>query len=395
MGFHRRDKAFRTQRPSQPSPADVRHGQFRPGPALNVPVFIVAGIGELHQPAAVGGENGGDFIPYGPLETGGPVVPMHHNVRMVPFQILPVRERVLIHYPVYAADIFKHGFPLGGRRQRQPLIGGDRFIGQDADHQPAQFLRLFDNADVTAVDNVRGEAHIDDAVFQFAQFRGDHRQVRRIINFRAEKAPHVQRGDMTGPFQLIERVFRVNVPPSALAERGDVIQPRFPVPAPQFVQRLGRHRLMEKGDADFPYLPVPDDRFEIFFRQGKRGRNRHAGSLRRDHTVKHLIFKNQISVHENEVIVQSVSGEVDAVNIVRGRKVRVMHKRDVKRQAQPRAIVHKYTAERPGGNHDIPNTDAGKLAELTGKDGFPRGDFRHTFGMFRGQRAHAGAKTGI
>ena len=128
MGFHDRHQALGVQHLPQPAPADVRHGQLRPFPALKLLILLILAVGELRQLSAVGFQNGNHFVPDGLLESSAPVVPVHHDIRTVFLQILPVAERPLLHHPGHPGNVFKQTHPFRRGQQREPLIGSHRLV---------------------------------------------------------------------------------------------------------------------------------------------------------------------------------------------------------------------------------------------------------------------------
>ena len=154
MGFHDCHQALHVQQAAQPSPAHIRHGQFRPFPALEFPVFLIMAVGIFHQFSTIGRQDGNHFIPDRLLEPGTPVIPVNNDVRMILLQVFPVTEGPLFHHFGDTGNILKQAHPFRFRNQREPLIGSHRLIRKDADHQFSQPLCPADDLDVPAVNNV-------------------------------------------------------------------------------------------------------------------------------------------------------------------------------------------------------------------------------------------------
>ena len=371
MGFHNRHQALGVHHLPQPAPADVRHRQFRPFPALEFFILLVPAVGKLRQPSAVGGQNGNHFVPDGLLEAGTPVIPVHHNVRAVFFQVLPVAERPLFHHPGNPRNVLKQAHTLRGGHQREPLVGSHRLIRQDADNQLAEPLRPADNGDVAAVDNIRGEAHIDRTVFNFLQLCGHSRQILRIVNFSTEQVLHVQGRDVRGSVQSVQGILRVNLCIARLAECDNLIQPDLPVFLVQLVQCLRFHGVVKNIYAHLHHPAVPDPGFEVLLRQGEGRGNSHAGNVRRQYFIKNFVLKNKITVHENNVIQQILSCTVNRINIVRLVVDRVLHKCEVQREVQGAAVIHQYPVIISGGDDHLCNPRVSNLFQLAGKNRFP------------------------
>ena len=96
---------------------------------------------------------------------------MHHIGGMEPFEVFTIAERLLLHDLVDSRHALEQGFPLFKGQQRITLVGHDRLVGQHADHDPAQLLRLAQESNVPAVQHVRGEAHVHRAAFDLMQLR--------------------------------------------------------------------------------------------------------------------------------------------------------------------------------------------------------------------------------
>lgn len=138
------------------------------------------------------------------------------------------------------------------------------------------------------------------------------------------------------------------------------------------------------------------DGFEVLFRQQQGGGNRHAAVGAVHNVVEHGGLKHQIPVHKQDVIVpQMFTGAVDGVNIVCVRVARIVHKREVDRQAEGTAVFDEYTVIVAGGHHDLGDSCAGDEPQLAGENRFLGCDLRHALRMFRGEHTHPVTQAGV
>ena len=240
-----------------------------------------------------------------------------------------------------------------------------------------------------AVDQVRGEAHIDRAALDLLQPAGNDRQVLRIVHLRAEQVPHVQRRDIRRAVQSVQGFLGIDGELSAVHEGLNLAEPLLPVVPLQAVQGLGRRGVLEEVHADLHDLPVPEHGLEVLLRQGQGRRDRHAGGFAGEDLIEDLVLKDQVAVHEQNVVIQNLPGEVDAVDIVRDPVIRIMDKGVLQRQVQARAVVLQDLLKQAGGDDHLLHARLRQLGQLPGQDRLPRGDLRHALGMLRGEHPHA------
>ena len=138
------------------------------------------------------------------------------------------------------------------------------------------------------------------------------------------------------------------------------------------IQRLRFHRLVEELDADLVDDSVPHDRLEVLVGKGKRRRYRHAGDGGGNDPLQHFVFKHQIAVHQDDVVVQILPGAVDAVDVVRVLVDRILDKREVQREPQAVAIVDEHGVEQTSGHDDVLDARVDQQLQLPGENRFLR-----------------------
>ena len=380
MGFHCRDKALGLQHFSEPSAPDIGHSELSPGPCLDFLVFLVAGIRELHESSAIGRQHGYYFIADGLLEACTPVVAVHYDSGFIFLEIFFVAERSLVYDLVNAGYVLEHDLALRRGDKGKPLIADYSFIGQDADDQSSEFVRFFDNCNVSAVDDIGGEAHVNCAGLDLFKLGGDHCQIFRIIYLGAEEVLHVQSSDVGCSVQFIQGVLRVDLAVVVLAEFLYLAEPDFPVLFEQLIERLGLHRLVENIDAHLHDLTVDDLGFEILLRQRKCGGNGHAGDFRRHNPVKYLVFEDEIAVHQDNIVVQVLPCAVDRIDVIGLVVDGILHESKVDRQFKAEAVLYQHSVIIAGRDHDLFNACIRDLSELAREDSLTGRDFRHALG---------------
>ena len=314
--LHGSHESFHVEHSLQSAATDVRHRQIGAGPVLDLPILIVCAVRELNQLSAIGVKDGCDLVTNGLLKSRAPIVAVNDDVRTVFFQIFFVAELGLIDYLIHACNILKQLLPFGSRHKRQSFIGNDRFVRKNADDQLSQFLRLFNDGDMTAVDDIRGEAHVNDTRFDFPELCRYDRQILRVIDLGTEQILHIKHMDVRRAVQHIQRILGIHLCIARLAECDDLIQPQLPIFSAQFVQRLRFHSVLENIHTNLHHLAILDLRFEILFGQRQCRGNGHAGTIRRHNAVKDLIFKNQIPMHQDDIIVKMLPCAVNGIDII-------------------------------------------------------------------------------
>ena len=177
-------------------------------------------------------------------------------------------------------------------------------------------------------------------------------QILRIINLCTEAVLYIQRTDQTLIRYFIERIFCITGSFLPLAKRFNPVKPDFPVLFFQLIEGLGCHRILKKLNADFFNAVVMNDSFEIFLRQRNRRADGHAAVLTCQYLVKNPIFKDQISMHKQKIVIfQFLSCTVDGINIVGLIIDRIFHKSVSKRQIQALTVLCQYLIM-PSGGHD-------------------------------------------
>ena len=98
MGLHGSDESFHPQFLLQPPASGVRQGELQSGAGLQLPIPLFLGVGELHQPAAIPGQQRGYLVADGLLEPGGPVVSVYHIGGLVQLDVLLIAQAVLLYH---------------------------------------------------------------------------------------------------------------------------------------------------------------------------------------------------------------------------------------------------------------------------------------------------------
>ena len=381
VGFHCRDKSLGLQHFSEPSAPDIGHSELSPGPCLDFLVFLVAGIGELHESSAIGRQYGYHFVADGFLEACAPVVAVHYDSGFIFLEIFFVAERSLVYDLVNAGYVLEHDLALRRGDKGKPLIADYSFIGQDADDQSSEFVRFFDNCNVSAVDDIGGEAHVNCAGLDLFKLRGDHCQVFRIVHLRAEEVLHVKGCDVGCSIQFIQGVLRIDLAVVVLAEFLYLAEPDLPVFFEKLIERLRFHRFVENIDAHLHDLPVDDLGLEILLRQRKCGGNGHTGDFRRHDPVKYLIFEDEVAVHQDNIVVQILPCAVDRIDVIGLVVDGILHESKVNRQFKAEAVLYQHSVIIAGRDHDLFNACIRDLSELAREDRLTGRDFCHALGM--------------
>ena len=395
MGLQGGNRPLHGNHLPQPCPADVRQRQIRPGAVLQGPVFLIAGVGKLHQLSAVGGQYGDGLVPNRLLKAVDPVVAMNQIRGVIGLQIFPIAQGPLLHHLIHAGNALKHGPPLLKGQQRKPLIAGHRLIGENADDEPSQALRLPDNGNVPAVEHIRGKAHVHRPALHLPQAVGHNGQILRVVHLGAEHVPNIQRAQGALGGHPVERRLRVALDLARLTEGGDLSQPDPPLLFPQQIQRLGGHRVGKKLHANLCNQAVPQNRLEILLGKRDGGTHRRAAAAAFQHRVQHGVFQHQIAVQQENIPCQILSCKVDGVDVIGLPVVRIFDKRDAHRQFQILAVLLYHTVERPCGDDNFGDSRLRQHPQLTAENRLPGGDLRETFRLAVCQRRHAGTHARI
>ena len=131
------------------------------------------------------------------------------------------------------------------------------------------------------------------------------------------------------------------------------------------IERLCGQCILEKFDTHFFNMVVMNHCLKILLRQRKRGADGHATLFACDHLIQHCIFKYQISMHQQNVIVcQCFSCTVDGIDVVGLVIDRVLYKGVRKRQMQAFTVFGQYLVMPSGGHNHFLDPLISDLAEL-------------------------------
>ena len=191
-------------------------------------------------------------------------------------------------------------------------------------------------------------------------------QIIRIINLCTEAVLYIQRTDQTLIRYFIERIFCITGSFLPLAKRFNPVKPDLPVLFFQLIEGLGCHRILKKLNADFFNAIVMNDSFEIFLRQRNRRTDGHAAVLTCQYLVKNPIFKDQISMHKQKIVIfQFLSCTIDGINIVGLIIDRIFYKCIGKGQIQALAVLFQHLIKESCGHNHFLNSCLCNLVQLT------------------------------
>ena len=289
-----------------------------------------------------------------------------------------------------ALDVPEEGEAVFQGDERSAPIRGDGLVREHADDEAAQFAGLADDGDVSAVDDVRREAHVDGPVFDFPEARGDDGEILGGVDFRAEAVLDIVGVDAAGIRDFVERLLRITLSVVMLAKLADFVQPEFPFGVVKFIERLRLHRTVKELDADGFHKTILYHRLEVLLGQRQRGADLHAAVLAVQHVVQHRRLEDEVAVHEQDVVVpQMLPCAVDGVDVIGLAVERVVDKGEVQRQTQRAAVVDQHTVEVASRHDHLCDTGVRDQAQLSRQDGFRRRDLRHALRMLARQDAHA------
>ena len=157
---------------------------------------------------------------------------------------------------------------------------------------------------------------------------------------------------------FIECVLRIAFAVVGIAILLDLSQPYQPVFLIQFVERLSGYGIIKEFDANLFDTTVPDDSLEILFRQRKDAAHCHAACLAVKDSLHHQIFKNQIAMHQDDVVVfQIILGAINTVYVVGLVIDGIVDKSKLQRKVQGVAIIHQYFVVITSCNYNFRNPE--------------------------------------
>ena len=303
MGLHGRDQSLHVDELTQASPADVGHTGLCTVVGIQFLVFGIVAVGIFYQLAAILSQNVYHFLTDRLLEALLPIVTMHHIVGLQVAEVLCIGECLLLHHSLHTRQILEEGLTLLVGDEGEALIGGDGLIGEDTDDESAEATRPVEDGDMTRVDILGGEAHIDGALIDLGQFPADHLQVFGRIDLRAEHIPDITGIDPALVAHLIEGVLGIALTIVGLTELLDIPEPDEPVFLQYLIEGLGGHRIVEELDAHLLDTSIADDGLEVLLRQGQGAAHSHTAAGTVDHRLHHQVLKHQVAMHQNDVVV--------------------------------------------------------------------------------------------
>ena len=108
-----------------------------------------------------------------------------------------------------------------------------------------------------------------------------------------------------------------------------------------------------------------DDCLKILFRKRKRGTDGHAALLALHHIIKNGVFKYQITVHQQNILIfQVFSGAIDRINIIGFIINRIFYKRNSKRQFQTFAVLFQHRIKQACCHHHFFDSFFSQLSQL-------------------------------
>ena len=243
---------------------------------------------------------------------------------------------------------------------------------------------------MTAVDVFGAEAHIHCAFIHLSHLLANHFKVFRSVNLSTEHILHVARINLALVAHLVECVFGIHFAIVVLAELLNVLQPHQPILFQDFVKRLGSHGIVKELNSNFLNPTILDHSLEVLLGKGYGAADCHAAFRTVDDGFQHQVFEDQISVHQQDVVVhEAVFGAVNAVDVVGLVVQRVVDERNLQGEAQEIAIVNEDLVEIASGHHNFFDPVFDQLPQLPAKDGVVVRYFGHAFWMFACQHAHA------
>ena len=366
MCLHGCDRAFHLNGFAESSTAHIRQRQICSCPALQTLVFLITGVWELHQLSAILSQYCHHFFSHRLLESSHPVISMNHKIWSYFLQIFLIAQGLLLYHTTHATNIFKQCLSLRKRQKRISFIADHRFIRQHTDDQTSQAGCFPDNGNVTTVQHICGKTHIDCAVLHFCQLLRYYFQILRIVDLCTKLIFHIQRTDHAFVRNFVQCIFCIAFHLISLTECHDPVKPDLPVLFLQMIKGLCSQGILKKFNAYFFNLIIVNHCFKILLRKRKCGADRHTALFTFNHLVQNHIFKHQIPMHQQNVILcQCLSGTVDGIDIIGLVIDRIFHKGVSKRQIQALTVLCQYLIMPSGGHDHFFDPLISDLAELT------------------------------
>ena len=378
--------------------SDIGHADGAAALFLKLQVFALVGVRVFDQPPAVGGKYLDDLVADRFLEARYPVVAVDHEVGLVELQVVLVAEFGLRDDAGYAGYAAQELHSFAERNQRVVSVARHRLVGENADRELSEARRLLDDGNVAAVNDIRREAHIDGPVSDLPELRGNPRQILGRVDLLAEKVAHVVREDVHRAGNFVESVLGVAFYVVFRDEPLDGVHPFFPLVRGQLVERLRGVLFDFQMFHAHSYDPavVRNHRSEVFFGKRRSRRNAHHRLFGVDDALQDDVLENHVAVHQNHVAAFEVFARaVNRVDVVGGFVKRVVDERQFDRNFQRDRVLFEHRVEISGGDDRLFDAEVGKHFQLPGKNRVAAADLRHAFGLFAGERAHAGAHSRI
>ena len=267
MRFHDSDQTFSIQHSFESASADVRHRKISTGAGIDISIFFIAAVGIFDKFSAVSRKDSRYLVTDRTLKTCYPVITVNNNGRFIFFEVFFVGKCFLINDFINSGNIFKHQLALRCRNQRHAFVRSHCFVRENTDDKSAEFLRFFDNGNVTAVNDVGCKAHINRSRFYLFQFCRDDSQVFRIVDLRTKQIFDIKSVDIRCPVQFVQSILGIDICLFIFTELNDLIEPDFPIIFFQVIKCLSFHRVVKNVYTDFHNFTVGDLRFEILFRK--------------------------------------------------------------------------------------------------------------------------------
>ena len=120
---------------------------------------------------------------------------------------------------------------------------------------------------MSAVDNVRGQGHINRSVLHFLKSCRYSCQIFRIVDLRAKPVLNVKRSDIARAVKFIKSILGIALAVAVLTEFDYLIKPELPVLTLKLIKGLGFHSIVEKVDSHLLNESVPDNSLKVLLRQ--------------------------------------------------------------------------------------------------------------------------------
>ena len=395
VGLDGGDQALHADDLLQAAAAEVGHGQLGAAALIQLLKTLVLGVGELDELAAVLCQQAHDLVTDGLLEAVLPVVAVDDVGGVQGTDGVGVAQGLLLDDGMDACDIFENGLALLEGQQGEALVGGNSLVGQDADDQLAQLLSLADDGDMAGVDHIGGEAHVDGAVLDLAELGGDDGQILGGVDLCAQAFTDVEGLQGQGIGDLVQSSLGVALAVVGFAELCDLGKPGLPLGLVQLVQGLGLHGGGEELHAHGLDLAVLDNGLEVLVGQGQGGADLHAAVGTCQHILQHADLEDQVAVHQDDVVIQVLPGQIDGVDVVGLCVEGIVDEGVVQGQVQAAAVVDQHVVIVAGGHDHFLDAGLGQKLQLAAENGLAAGNFRHALGMLRGQNTHTMAQAGV